>query len=249
MRLRWIALALLLAAGPVAVLAMRPRLPAAERGRRLAERSGCFACHGPEGSRGSANPGRLERRVPDYEGDLMMFIEDPSEIREWIRDGTTAKRAVSRTWRQQRERGTLRMPAFGHRLSARQIDDLAAFVEAVSGIPEPPDSLPRAGLERAGALGCTGCHGPGGRLARPNPGSFKGYVPSWDGPDFPELVRDRAEFGEWVERGVSRRFERLPLARYFLHRATLHMPAYGRRVMPGDVDALWAYVRWVRTRP
>jgi len=246
MRFGWIALALVLAAGLVAALALRPRLPAAERGRRLAERSGCFACHGPEGSRGAANPGRLERRVPDFEGDLMMFVDDPAEIREWIRDGATAKRAGSRTWRQQRERGTLRMPAFGRRLSARQIDDLVAFVEAVSGAPEPPDSLARAGLARAQALGCTGCHGPGGRLARPNPGSFKGCVPSWDGQDFPELVRDRTEFDEWVEWGVSRRFERLLPARFFLDRATLRMPAYGHRVTPGDRDALWAYIRWLR---
>lgn len=246
MRLRWIALALALVAGAAAVLAFRPQLPAAERGRRLAERSGCFACHGPEGSGGTANPGRVERKVPDYEGDVMMFAEDPVEIREWIRDGVTAKRAASRTWREQRERGTLRMPAFGRRLSARQIDDLVAFVEAMSGTPEPPDSLARSGLARAGALGCTGCHGPGGRLARPNPGSFKGYVPSWDGRDFPELVRDRTEFGEWVDNGVSRRFERLPLARFFLDRATLRMPAYGRRLAPGDRDALWAYIGWLR---
>jgi len=46
-----------------------PGLPAAERGRRLAERTGCFACHGPEGLRGAGNPGRPERRVPGY-GDV-----------------------------------------------------------------------------------------------------------------------------------------------------------------------------------
>ena len=31
----------------------QPRLPAAERGRRLAERQGCFGCHGPAGTRGT----------------------------------------------------------------------------------------------------------------------------------------------------------------------------------------------------
>jgi hypothetical protein len=71
-------------------------------------------------------------------------------------------------------------------------------------------------------------------------------VPSWDGRDFPELVRDRAEFAEWVERGVSRRFERDPLARFFLDRAVLEMPAYRNHLEPGDLDALWAYVQWLR---
>src|SRR2546428_502506 len=36
----------------------RPRLTAAERGRRLAERTGCFGCHGPEGMEGTADRGR-----------------------------------------------------------------------------------------------------------------------------------------------------------------------------------------------
>jgi mono/diheme cytochrome c family protein len=176
----------------------------------------------------------------------MMFAKNRDQIREWIRDGATAAKRGSETWRRERARGTLRMPAFGRRLGAGQIDDLVAFVEAMGGRPAPEDSLVRHGLERSHALGCDGCHGPGGRFARPNPGSLKGYVPSWDGRDFPELVKDRAEFGEWVERGVSRRFERNPLARFFLDRAVLHMPGFERHLEPGDVDALWAYVRWLR---
>ncbi len=145
-----------------------------------------------------------------------MYARSPGQIREWIRDGSTSTRRQSATWREQRERGNLRMPAFGR------------------------------GLARAGQLGCTGCHGPGGRLARPNPGSLRGFVPPWDGPDFPELVRDRREFDEWVERGISRRFERNALARYFLERAVLKMPAHRRYLAPGDLDALWGYVTWLR---
>ena len=242
-----VVLAVLALGGGGVTFAVRPRLPAAERGRRLAERTGCFACHGPEGSRGAANPGRTDRTVPTYEGDVMMFAKSSDEIHEWIRDGVTAKRAQSRTWKEQRERGVLKMRAFKRRLSARQIDDLVAFVSAMAGSPEPDNSAASHGLERAESLGCIGCHGPGGRLARPNPGSLKGYVPSWDGDDFRELVTGRTEFGEWVERGVSRRFERDPLARFFLNRAVLKMPAYRKHLEPGDVDALWAYVRWLRS--
>jgi mono/diheme cytochrome c family protein len=225
---------------------MRPRLPAAERGRRLAEQTGCFGCHGPEGTRGTANPGRSDRTVPTYTGDVMMYADSAELIREWIRDGVTAKRAASQTWREQRDKGTLRMPAFKHRLSAPQIEDLVAFVTVMSE-PEPADPVAARGQRRAEALGCFGCHGPGGGLARPNPGSLKGYVPSWDGADFPELVKDRAEFGQWVEHGVSERFDKNPLARFFLRRAVLKMPAFERHLGPADVDTLWRYLQWSRT--
>ena len=225
---------------------LRPRLPAAERGRRIAERAGCFACHGAEGSRGTANPGRKDASVPTWEGDLMMFAEDEDEVREWIRDGVPAERGRSRTWQAERDSGALRMPAFGRRLSRAQIEDLVVFVRAVGGEPAPAEVAARRGGERARELGCAGCHGPGGRFARPNPGSFKGYVPPWDGADFSELVRGRAEFDQWVEEGMSRRFARDPLARFFLDRATMRMPAYRRFLRPGDLDSLWAYMRWLR---
>ena len=245
--LLFLAAAAALAGGVAAFAFFRPRLPAAERGRRLAERTGCFACHGPGGIRGTPNPGRTDRTVPTFEGDVMMYAKSPEEIHEWIHEGVTEKRSRSRTWREQRDRGALKMPAFKGRVSERQMADLVAFVMASSGMSEPEDSLAARGLERAEALGCVGCHGAGGRLAGRNPGSLKGYVPSWDGEDFPELVRSRAEFGEWVERGVSQRFEHDPMAQFFLKRAVLAMPAYRKHLEPGDLDALWAYVQWLRS--
>ncbi len=240
---------LLLVIAPAAILfiLIHPRIPAAERGRRLAEETGCFACHGDGGTHGTSNPGRSDGSVPNWKGDVMMFADGPDEIREWIHDGVTAKRAQSETFRREREAGVLKMPAFGKRLGRRQIDDLVAYVMAVSGTDRPADGSDAArGLERVRALGCNGCHGAGGRLARPNPGSLKGYVPAWSGGDFTELVRDRDEFGEWVNDGVSKRFQGNPFARFFLDRAVLHMPAYREHLEPGDLDAMWAYVEWLR---
>lgn len=243
----------LLIALPIAAIAawlfaaLYPRIPAAERGRRLAEETGCFACHGPGGTRGAANPGRLDGSVPNFEGDLMMYADTEEEVREWIRDGVTQARAASRTLRAEREKGALAMPAFGDRLGRRQIEDLVAYVMAVSGTDAPPEGSAAArGLERVSALGCTGCHGAGGRLARPNPGSLKGYLPSWDGADYAELVRDRAEFDAWIEDGVPPRLAANPLARFFLERAALKMPAYREHLEPGDLDDVWAYVTWLR---
>ena len=223
----------------------RPNLTPVERGRRLAEANGCFACHGPEGTHGAANPGRSDRNVPSFRA-LMMYAKNADEVREWIEDGVTTARSKSESWRAERRAGALRMPAFEGRLKKREIDDLVAFVMAVSPDPAPQDSFVAHGRDRAGELGCVGCHGEGGRFARRNPGSLKGYVPPWDGPDFAELVADSAEFAEWVNRGVSQRFKQNPAARFFLKRATLHMPAYEKHLQPGDVDALWAYVSWLR---
>ena len=233
--------------GVAAALAFRPRLPPAERGRRLAERMGCFSCHGPGGIRGAANPGRTDKTVPTLEGDVMMYAKTPEEIHEWIHNGVTSKKAASRTWQAERDRGALKMPAFKGRIDERHMHDLVAYVMAMSGTPKPEDSLSARGLERADALGCMGCHGAGGRLAKPNPGSLKGYVPSWDGADFAELVRDSSEFRQWVAHGVSERFKRSRLARFFLDRAVLKMPAYERHLEAGDAEALWAYVRWLRS--
>ncbi len=240
--------AMLLALAGWAIVA-RPELPAAERGRRLAERSGCFTCHGPGGIRGVKNDGRSDLTVPGFEGDVMMFAKTDDDIREWITAGVTQAKAKSESWRAKRDRGVLRMPAFGDRFGRRGLDDLVAYVNAMAGNPEPDDSLAAAGLALTDKLGCNGCHGPGGRLASPNPGSLKGYVPAWDGRDFAELVRDRGEFHEWVANGVSRRFERNPAATFFLRRAALHMPAFRDHLAPRDEDALWAYVQWLRRTP
>ncbi len=239
--------ALLIVAFMAAADSLRPRLTPAERGRRLAESNGCFSCHGPEGTKGVPNPGRTDATVPAFPGTLMMYAKDAGQVREWIRDGSTSARRASQTWRAEREKGALRMPAYGKRLTGRELDDLVTFVLAAAGEPAPRDSLPAAGLELASALGCFGCHGIGGRFARPNPGSFKGFVPPWDGGDFLELVANRREFGEWVEEGVSRRFSANPVARLFLRRAPLRMPAYRKQLRPGDVDAIWSYVTWLRT--
>src|SRR5262245_43030497 len=248
--MRWIAgvvVCLAVAAGLALAFVRRPDLPPAERGRRVAERTGCFGCHGPGGLRGASNPGRTDKTVPNFADDVMMYAKTPEEIHEWIHNGVTRKKAASLTWRADRDRGALTMPAFKNRMNERDMDDVVAYVMASSGMPEPQDSLAARGLKRAGDLGCVGCHGPGGRLARPNPGSWKGYIPSWDGADFPEVVRDSAEFRQWVEKGVSRRFDSDRLAHYFLRRAALKMPAYERHLEPGDVAALWAYVAWLRS--
>ena len=59
-----------------------------QRGYEVADRNGCFSCHGPGGIKGMANPGHAEEEVPPWSGGLMtMYAENEGEIREWILDG------------------------------------------------------------------------------------------------------------------------------------------------------------------
>src|SRR2546422_838541 len=76
--------AVLLVFNPQSAASIR-RLIAAESGWRLAERTGCFGCHGPEGKEGTATPGRSEKTVPSFRS-LMMYAKNETEVREWIRD-------------------------------------------------------------------------------------------------------------------------------------------------------------------
>ena len=213
------------------------------RGRKLAESMGCFACHGPGGGQPIPNPGAKGGEVPGWTGGTwMMWNDSPEDLRAWIVDGHPPGREPD-------PEALLRMPAYGARLSRAQLDDLVAYVAAVSQFGPDPSETVAAGKDVAWRLGCFGCHGPEGRGLLANPGSFTGYVPAWDGPDYTDLVRDREEFRQWVRKGVCDRLARNPVARGFLQRQAIPMPAFGDRVSAQELDALYAYVQWVRATP
>jgi mono/diheme cytochrome c family protein len=140
------------------------------------------------------------------------------------------------------------MQVFKNRLSTAEIRDLADFVLAADGYHLPPDGPVARGAELSRTHGCESCHGVAGSGGVRNPGAFIGSVASWVGPDFPHLVAGRAEFGEWVLGGRSRRLEASRPASFFLDRANLFMPALRGHLGEAEVDALWAYVQWLRGR-
>src|SRR6476660_9865626 len=116
-RIAVVVVCLALITGVASAIVRRPHLPEAERGRRVAEQTGCFGCHGPGGLRGASNPERTDKTVPNFADDVMMYAKSPDEIHEWIHNGVTHKKAASVTWRADRERGVLKMPAFKRRMS------------------------------------------------------------------------------------------------------------------------------------
>jgi mono/diheme cytochrome c family protein len=213
------------------------------RGRRVAERMGCFGCHGPGGAVGIPNPGAKAETVPSWPGGTwMMYSDTVEDLRAWILDGHPKKRRPD-------PNALLAMPAFRQRLKPAELDDLVAYVETAAQFGTIDDEKASAGSDVAQRLGCFGCHGSEGRGLIADPGALKGYVPPWDGDDYPDLVRNDAEFRQWVTSGITDRFRANPVARHIVETEAIRMPAYRDRVKPEEVDALLAYVAWLRKHP
>lgn len=243
----WLAFAAAVLAGTAAAVTLRHRreLTPALRGERVALAQGCLACHGPEGRGGVANPGARSGTVPGWDGPtLATYARDRAEIVEWIMAGKPAR--IDAGEAQAGRQPLLPMPAYRGQLSARELDDLLAYLQAVSlfdvEIPEPAYE----GWKISQRLGCFGCHGPSGIGGMPNPGSFKGHIPPWDGNEFAELVRNEAELREWILAGRPKRLAEHRLARFFLDRQVVQMPGYRAHLSEDEVNKIVAFIQWRR---
>jgi mono/diheme cytochrome c family protein len=223
-----------------------PRRSLAARGRDVARDLGCFSCHGPRGRGGVPNPGSQGDVVPSLnEGTPMMFVHDDQDIREYILEGAPARKRARESYRKRIESQAIRMPAYRGWVDDADVDALVAFVRASSELLHPEDGPAARGAEVARANGCFSCHGEMGSGGLPNPGSLKGYIPGFGGADFEELVQSDEELHGWIRDGTIPRLRDDPLARYFLERQRIRMPAYGRHLEDRDIEALTAYVRWL----
>jgi cytochrome c553 len=249
----------------VRIAVLHPVLPSAEKGRRLAERSGCFACHGAEATRGAANLGG-EDPVPGFTGGVLM-MDTPHgapQVRDWIvlgTEGIEAREAeeARRDSLLRAARGlppaapgpehhpALAMPAFGSRFKPGQVQQLVDFAlaQGMWGVEQATPAV-RSGIEVARKAGCFSCHGPLGLFARPNPGSLKGYIPAWRGRDADELVQSHEEFRQWVRHGWPDRFRRNTFANWFLAAEAVRMPAFEDRFSEAEVSQLDSLFQWVR---
>ena len=205
------------------------------RGADLALAQGCLNCHG-----GPGESPLLPRGFADLD-DL-----DPATLREWILDGMPLRVRQDTERRAALEAAAIRMPSWRGRLSDAQVDDLVAYVRALAGAEVPADPSARNGHVVAERLGCFGCHGAGGRGAGSNPGSLKGYIPPWTGPDFTELVADEGELRAWILDGRPQRLQANPLARFFLDRQAIGIPAFRGRITEEELRAIEAYIGWLR---
>jgi mono/diheme cytochrome c family protein len=227
----------------------------AARGERLAKDLGCFGCHGPGGNGGIRNPkvkgaedaAEDDQEVPAFtQQTQMMYVKTTADLREYILDGAPRRKREDPDYQAEMAAAALRMPAYRSHVSARQVDDLVAYLRSTSGQIVPEEKGAARGGELALTLGCFSCHGQLGGGGVSNPGSFKGYIPAFWGGDFDELVHDDDELRRWIADGKIARIAEHPIGKVFFERQALKMPAYEKVLPPADVDALVAYVRWLR---
>ena len=214
-----------------------------QRGARLASERGCLSCHGLAGRLSDPDGVLGIGSIPSFEhDDVTGYAKSEGEIREWILDGKPRRLREAADGAPE---PLLRMPAWRGRLSPAEVDQLVAYVKAISDFDPFPDAVSQ-GREAASRLGCFACHGPQGRFDTPNPGSLKGYIPAWSGTDFPELARDEGEIREWIRDGSPRRLRDHPVAAFFMRRQAIRMPAYGDRVSEDEARQITAYIAWLR---
>ncbi len=213
------------------------------RGRLLAGREGCVTCHWPWSQREIPNPGSRWGSVPLLaHGNARMYAADRAEIEEFIRHGAPRAWLDDPMVIERLDGQQLRMPAYGEVLSDGEIADLVAFTSAVERVEPPGGETAATGRHAAWKHGCLVCHGVEGSGGLANPGSLGGFVPGFLGGNFEHMVRDEQEFGEWIVDGTSSRLERNPVARFFLRRQRVAMPAYGELVSEEEIQWIWSWV-------
>ncbi len=220
------------------------------RGRLLAETEGCVTCHWPLAQREIPNPGSRWGSVPLLaHGNARMYAADRSEIEQFIRFGAPTDWLDDPTITARLDNQRLRMPAYEDHLSDDQIADLVAFTSAVERLELPGGEIAAKGRDAAWKHGCLVCHGVEGSGGLANPGSLGGFVPGFLGGNFADMVRDEAEFREWVVEGGIDRLEGSAPIRFFLERQEISMPAYGEAVSDESIQWMWQWIVEMRGAP
>jgi enamine deaminase RidA (YjgF/YER057c/UK114 family)/mono/diheme cytochrome c family protein len=212
--------------------------PAAVRGAEVAQRMGCFGCHGPAGSNPIADPAAPAGHVPSWQGGATAF-NDERQLREWIMKapqyGAPGARLVA-------------MPGYQGRLSEQELEELVAYFRAVSGwAPEIPGDAAQ-GRNIATRLGCFGCHGPSGMGGVPNPGSSRGYMPAWHGQEFNERTSNAEQLRKWIMDGQTLGTSAEATAHGPPTVPVIHMPSYGKYLTDDEYRKLAAYMNWQKSR-
>lgn len=136
------------------------------------------------------------------------------------------------------------MPVWGNVISARQVDDLVAYIRA--GLPAVPDATPVAipqgqGAEVAGGAlyvkyGCVNCHGPNGLGGVLNPLSPDKTVPPLSGADFFKQFNTDKKIIDVIRSGSV--IGKAPIT---------SMPHWGGIIPTSDLQSLVAYIKTLKT--
>jgi mono/diheme cytochrome c family protein len=136
------------------------------------------------------------------------------------------------------------MPVWGQVISARQVDDLVAYIHA--GLPKVSTATPVAvpkgqGLAVEGQAlytlyGCVNCHGPNGLGGVPNPLSPDKTIPPLSGAAFFKQFNTDQSIKNVIVSGSV--IGRAPI---------VSMPHWGGIIPPDRLNALVAYIKTLKT--
>ncbi len=92
-------------------------------------------------------------------------------------------------------------------------------------------------------LGCLYCHGLGGRKGIDNPNAIRKYVPAWDEKEFIERYPNKEAIAAVIQKG------RFPAKDPDAKGNPIPMPPWGNRIKPEEMDAILAYMWYLRETP
>lgn len=113
-----------------------PDEPRAAEGRRVAERTGCFHCHGPQGRGSMLGIRAFKGYIPAWDGaDFGELVRSDAEIRSWILDGGTRRAYGNPVARWLMERQPIKMPAYRGRLTEQEVALLVDYIHWLRAHP------------------------------------------------------------------------------------------------------------------
>jgi len=186
----------------------------------------CSQCHGLDGRGGVSND------VPALKAIGAAF--SAAQLRTIIDHGVGVSSNPKKPY----------MPVWGQVVSARQVKALVAYIHA--GLPSVAGATPAVVQTDQGPIvegqqlyvryGCINCHGPNGLGGVPNPQSEDKSIPSLSGADFFKEFDTDAKIAAVIESGSV-----------IGHAPIVSMPHWGGILRPGQVAALVAYIKTLRS--
>jgi cytochrome c553 len=109
---------------------------AAHEGFLVAQKTGCFGCHGASGRGVRSNPRSLAGYIPAWEGPVYGdLVKDDKELEEWIREGGTARMKKNKFANYFIQRQVIAMPPYDGVLSDEEIASVIAYIKWLRAQP------------------------------------------------------------------------------------------------------------------
>lgn len=109
---------------------------AAREGYLIAQKTGCFGCHGAAGRGVLANPRSLAGYIPAWEGPVYEdLVKNDAELEEWIRDGNSERMKKNKFANYFIQRQVVAMPPYDSVLSDEEIASIIAYIKWLRAQP------------------------------------------------------------------------------------------------------------------